>query len=118
MVECPGGVRPATESRLFWEDIPFGLVILKDLALHLGFPTPSFDFMIRWHQQVRIAFLLTVVESASDGPLDAQFMGKTFLRDDGTLNPSVLHETGCPSGYGLQHLDQIVAGSLPVASRL
>lgn len=53
MVECEGGVKPAVGSRLFWEDIPFGLCILKDLALKLGFPTPSIDFMIRWHQQVR-----------------------------------------------------------------
>ena len=53
MVEVEGGVKPAVNSRLFWEDIPYGLCILKDLALKLGFPTPSIDFMIRWHQQVR-----------------------------------------------------------------
>ena len=52
MVEVEGGVKPAVNSRLFWEDIPFGLCILKDLALRMGIPTPSIDFMIRWHQQV------------------------------------------------------------------
>jgi hypothetical protein len=38
--------------RLFWEDIPYGLCILKNLVEMLGnFPTPAIDFMIRWHQQ-------------------------------------------------------------------
>lgn len=38
--------------RLFWEDIPYGLCILKNLVEMLGnFPTPGIDFMIRWHQQ-------------------------------------------------------------------
>jgi hypothetical protein len=38
--------------RLFWEDIPYGLCILKNLVEMLGnFPTPAIDSMIRWHQQ-------------------------------------------------------------------
>lgn len=32
----PGGVHPNTESRIFWEDIPYGLCILKDLAKMLN----------------------------------------------------------------------------------
>jgi hypothetical protein len=37
---------------LFWEDIPYGLCILKNLVELLGnFPTPAIDSMIRWHQQ-------------------------------------------------------------------
>ena len=70
MVEVSKGlVRPAVGSRLFWEDIPFGLVILKDLALMLGLPTPRIDFMIRWHQQ---------------------FMDKEYLLPNGLLNAKLL----------------------------
>ena len=53
MEMSPGRYQPAIKSRLFWEDIPYGLCILKNMAELLGnFPTPRLDFMIRWHQQV------------------------------------------------------------------
>lgn len=93
MVEVSKGlVRPAVGSRLFWEDIPFGLVILKDLALMLGLPTPRIDFMIRWHQQ---------------------FMDKEYLLPNGLLNAKLLPETGSASGRGLASLEEVVAPSLP-----
>ncbi|CAM9401305.1 unnamed protein product [Phaeothamnion confervicola] len=89
----PGEYQPATESRLFWEDIPFGLCILKNLAEMLGnFPTPAINSMILWHQQ---------------------FMGREFLAADGQLNPLMLGETGAPYKYGIHTLDDLVRTCLP-----
>ena len=88
----PGRFQPVVASRLFWEDIPFGLCILKSLAQSMGIPTPSIDFFIRWHQQ---------------------FMGVQFLLDDGTLNPKTLPRTAAPEAYGLDTLEAVVAPSRP-----
>lgn len=60
------------QSRLFWEDIPYGLCVLKSVAKMLDVPTPTMDKMIRWHQQ---------------------FMGKTYLTSDGILNPDLVKKT-------------------------
>lgn len=89
----PGQFQPLVNSRLFWEDIPYGLCILKNLAEMLGnFPTPGIDFMIRWHQQ---------------------FMGKEYLLPDDQLNPRLLHETGAPNKYGLHRPEDLVETCLP-----
>ena len=77
------------------QDVPFGLCILKGLAEQLGnIPTPTINKMIFWHQE---------------------FMGKEYLREDGTLNPLLIMETGHPSRYGLHTVADIVAKSLPSA---
>lgn len=83
---------PLSEQRLFWEDIPFGLCILRALAGMMSVPTPCIDDHIRWHQQ---------------------FMGTTFLREDGTLDQDTLPSTGAPQAYGIHSLDQVVASALP-----
>ncbi|KAF0682814.1 Aste57867_25113 [Aphanomyces stellatus] len=89
----PGQFHPAVESRLFWEDIPYGLCILKNMAEMLGnFPTPRIDFMIRWHQQ---------------------FMQVQFLNDDNQLNPRELWRTGAPNKYGIHDIAELVETSLP-----
>ncbi|KAG5183184.1 NAD/NADP octopine/nopaline dehydrogenase [Tribonema minus] len=95
MKELEGGKRvmPNVDTRLFWEDIPFGLCILKNLAELLGnFPTPTIDFLIRWHQQ---------------------FMGVTYLNADGQLNPLVLQGTGAPYKYGIHRAEDVVKTCLP-----
>jgi opine dehydrogenase len=84
----PNKFIPALESRLFWEDIPYGLCILKNLAEMLGnFPTPMLDKMIRWHQQ---------------------WMGKEYLMADNQLNPRLIPETGCPNKYGIHTVGDLV----------
>ncbi|CAK4075033.1 unnamed protein product [Aphanomyces euteiches] len=89
----PGAFHPAVDSRLFWEDIPFGLCILKNMAEMLGnFPTPRIDFMIRWHQQ---------------------YMQVQFLNDDNQLNPRELWRTGAPNKYGIHDIFELVETSLP-----
>jgi len=88
-----GRVMPNVNTRLFWEDIPYGLCILKNMAELLGnFPTPTMDFLIRWHQQ---------------------FMGVEYLSSDGQLNPLVLEQTGTPYKYGIHNLQDLVKTCLP-----
>ncbi|TDH65557.1 hypothetical protein CCR75_007811 [Bremia lactucae] len=88
-----GRFQPATNSRLFWEDIPYGLCILKNMAELLGnLPTPRIDFLIRWHQQ---------------------YMDVEFLKPNGRLNPRELWRTGAPEKYGIHSLDDLVSASLP-----
>jgi len=75
-----------TDARIFWEDIPYGLCILKDLAEMLGVPTPGIDKMVEWHQN---------------------FMGKKFI-NEGVLNRNLLKETGAPSKYGLDTIEKVL----------
>lgn len=84
--------QPVVASRLFWEDIPYGLCILKNMAELLdNFPTPRIDFMIRWHQQ---------------------FMGVEFIKEDNQLNPQEMWRTGAPDKYGIHTIAQLVETSM------
>lgn len=97
--EVAGGrVIPNVNTRLFFEDIPYGLCILKNLAELCGnFPTPGIDFMIEWHQQ---------------------YMGITYLKNRQlTTCPKVISGTGTPKKYGLTTLAEVVSTSLPSAVR-
>lgn len=90
VVEVEGGVLLNTVGRFFNEDIPYGLVILKEIAGMMGINTPAFDKMIEWHQQ---------------------FMNKQFIIN-GKLNPDLLHETGAPSRYNINTIEQLIALNL------
>ena len=81
-----GGVVLDVNSRFFWEDIPYGLIILKDISQMLGVKCPATDFMIEWHQK---------------------FMGKKYI-ENGKLIKEALKDTGAPSRYGIKTIDQLV----------
>lgn len=49
MKPVEGGVVLNTDARIFWEDVPYGLCILHDIANILGLTTPAVDKMIYWH---------------------------------------------------------------------
>jgi hypothetical protein len=38
-------------ARFFWEDVPYGLVILKDIGELVGIKTPHIDKQIIFHQR-------------------------------------------------------------------
>merc|ERR1712086_776613 len=44
-------VRLNYNARFFWEDLPFGLVILKDIGNIMGVATPNITRAIVFHQQ-------------------------------------------------------------------
>ena len=90
LTKVPGGVVPNVESRFFWEDIPYGLCILKNFGDIFGVPMPNTERIIRWHQK---------------------FMGVRFLSSDNSLIN--MHLTGAPGKYGYTTKDDLVATSLP-----
>ena len=68
-------------ARFFWEDVPFGLVILKDIGRILGVPTPHCTKQIVWHQK---------------------FMPVKYVDPKtGEFLPGALDNTGAPSRYGI-----------------
>ncbi|KAL8425598.1 hypothetical protein Efla_004433 [Eimeria flavescens] len=86
----PGGFHPALHSRLFNEDVPSGLCVLRGIADMVNVPTPTIDLMIQWHQK---------------------FMGIEFLKD-GKLNPETLHLTTAPERYGIKTVEQLASTTL------
>ncbi|CEL95619.1 unnamed protein product [Vitrella brassicaformis CCMP3155] len=85
------GYLPDVDSRLFWEDIPYGLCVLKGIAEMLGVSTPAVDAMIEWHQK---------------------WMGKQFILGH-KLNPATVKDTAAPPAYGMSSLVDLVSSSLP-----
>ena len=70
-----------SNARFFWEDVPFGLVILKDIGRILGVPTPHCTKQIVWHQK---------------------FMPVKYVDPKtGEFLPGALDNTGAPSRYGI-----------------
>jgi opine dehydrogenase len=47
--KVPEKVTLNLKARFFWEDVPFGLVILKDIGNMIGVETPNMDRMIIFH---------------------------------------------------------------------
>lgn len=86
MKQVEGGVILNPESRFFWEDIPYGLCILKDIAQMVKVKTPTTDKMIEWHQK---------------------FMNKKYI-ESGKLVKETLKETGCPSKYGIKDIEKFL----------
>jgi len=81
------------QARFFWEDVPFGLCILKDIAQLVGVKTPHMDKQIIFHQK---------------------FMPVKYV-DEKTgefLDNKAMKESGAPRSYGIKTADQLVASSL------
>lgn len=76
----------STAARTFVEDIPFGLVVIKDIGELLGLQLPFTTQCIEWHQKL---------------------MNKQYVVD-GKLNRSLIHETGAPSKYGYDSIDKLI----------
>lgn len=47
-----GHYLPDLDSRYFTEDIPYGLCIIKGLALIFNFSTPRIDMILRWYEKI------------------------------------------------------------------
>lgn len=83
-------------ARFFWEDVPFGLVILKDIGRIMGVPTPNCDKQIIFHQK---------------------FMPIKYVDEKtGEFLPDALKNTGAPSRYGINTPEELVSTSLGMRS--
>lgn len=92
---APGDVKVILNknARFFWEDLPYGLVILKDIGDIVGVPTPNVVRNIIFHQQ---------------------YMPIKYVDEStGELIPEVVtRETGAPSAYGITTIEQLVRTSM------
>ena len=86
-----GKLIPALKSRVFYEDIPFGLLLLHNIGEILGIKTPTMDTCIFWAQDL---------------------MNMKYLEKDGKMNPEAIEDTGCPMKYGINTIEQLVNNSL------
>lgn len=80
-------------ARFFWEDVPFGLVILKDIGELVGVKTPHIDKQIIFHQK---------------------FMPVKYICDKTGkfLDNDAVRISGSPRAYGIKTADDLVAMSL------
>ena len=87
--QVPGGFTIDEEHRFFLEDIPYGLVILRDLADICELKTSMIDELIVWAQQL---------------------MGKEYLVQ-GELKGKDMKETGAPTIWGIKSIKQLTQGA-------
>jgi len=85
--QVASGFTVDSDHRFFQEDVPFGLVILRDLADMVGVKTPYIDEILLWCQGL---------------------MGKEYLVN-GKLNGKDMKETGAASVWGAKNIHDIVA---------
>jgi len=79
-------------ARFFWEDLPFGLVILKDIGNIVGVSTPAITRNIIFHQK---------------------YMPIQYVDPESQLfNQAALEGTGAPSAYGITTIEELCSTSL------
>lgn len=79
-------------ARFFWEDMPFGCLVLKNIGELVGVPTPNIDKQIHFHQK---------------------FMPVKYLDDANQMIKESLQDTGAPIRYNVFTADELVQTSLP-----
>jgi hypothetical protein len=83
MVSYQNGYIPDFNSRYFKEDFPFGLIIIKGIAVLFNIDTPMIDKIIILYQSL---------------------VHKSYLTEDG-FNGKDLCETGIPQNFGIRSTD-------------
>ena len=79
-------------ARFFWEDMPFGLVILKDIGNIVGVQTPNITRNIQFHQQ---------------------YMPVKYVDEkNGEFIENALKDTGAPSAHGIFTIEDLVKSSM------
>ena len=81
-------------ARFFWEDLPYGLVILKDIGDIVGVKTPNVVRNIIFHQR----FMPVKYVDEKTGEL---------------IQDVLLKESGAPSAYGIKTIHDLVKTSIP-----
>lgn len=85
MVKEEGGYRPDFSSRFYTEDIPFGVCIIKALALLAGVETPTVDRILDWYYKMT---------------------GKQYFKEDNTYGKDIA-ETAIPQLFGIRDMEDL-----------
>jgi opine dehydrogenase len=85
--ENKNGYIPDLESRMFTEDFPFGICVIKEFALITGIETPNIDLLLNFY---------------------CNLSGHKYFNNDGSCTEEI-HNTGVPSNYGLLTKEEIIA---------
>ena len=86
MREVNSGYVLDADSRFFTEDIPFGTLLIKAIAILVNVPTPNIDNLIYWGQDL---------------------MNKEYLLN-GELVGKDISESGIPNNYGIDTLEKLI----------
>ena len=81
------GFIPDLSSRMFVEDYPFGVCIIKDFAMMLGVDTPAIDLLLAFYER---------------------FSGHKYFNSNGTYADEI-KDTGVPGIHGLKTKDDVIA---------
>ena len=85
MIHTEKGYFPDFDSRFFIEDIPFGVCIIKALALMVGVLTPTADNILSWYKKET---------------------GKEYFCDDGSWGKDI-NETAIPQKFGVDTIEKL-----------
>lgn len=80
------GNKPDLNSRMFIEDYPFGVCVIKDIAQMVQVNTPVIDMLLEFY---------------------AKISGHTYFNKDGSYTDEIC-ETGVPGIYGIKTKNQLI----------
>ena len=86
MKQVEGGWIPDFKSRVYTEDIPTGLAVIKGIGELVGAVTPTIDEILQWNQKQ---------------------MGKEYIVD-GKFKGKDIGETRAPQAYGIHDVNEYV----------
>lgn len=81
MTVCEGGYAPDWSNRYFTEDIPYGMLLIKNVCELIDISTPNIDKIIVWYQN---------------------HMGKTYLIGNKMANSADIKEIACLNNETIQ----------------
>ncbi|SCY65000.1 NAD/NADP octopine/nopaline dehydrogenase family protein [Butyrivibrio sp. INlla14] len=87
MIEVPGGFSSDTTSRMFTEDFPWGLAIIRSYADIIGTKAPMMDKLLSWYAEYM----------GLEWYVDGKFIGKD------------LKSTGIPQIYGVNNRKKLLS---------
>lgn len=87
MISIDGGFRIDWRSRYFLADFPYGLAIIKAIAVLCGMDTPSIDTVLMWY---------------------ADAVGAEYYLPDGSFAGKDLCKTGIPQNYGIDSVKKLI----------
>lgn len=87
MVETGGRFAVDWNSRYFKADFPYGLAIIKGIAVLCGMDTPNIDTVLSWY---------------------AQAVGAEYYLPDGSFAGKDLCKTGIPQNYGINTAEDLL----------